>query len=135
MNRHLLVLLAAALLASCGRGTTPVQTSGSDEDHATPATMAGGPGVSVEEARASQAQQPLLVNGYLIAEGGVVRLCTGLAESLPPRCGEPALEVVGVALDDYPTRSASGVTWTDQQVQVLGNVEDDRLRVRPDARG
>lgn len=151
-------LVAAVLLAACGgaaeqtgpdagtpaAGTTP--TTGGPSPSAGPSPDGGaspgggtdgpgsatGPGLTVEEARNSDAEGPLLVTGYIIAESDVVRLCSLLLESLPPQCGEPSIQVVGLDLDDYPVKERSGVAWTEDLVQVLGEVEGGVLHARSD---
>ena len=43
-----------------------------------------GPGLSIAGALASTLDGPLLVNGFVLAQGGQVRLCAVLLESYPP---------------------------------------------------
>jgi hypothetical protein len=126
----LAAVLCAGLLVACGDPEADEQGAdvSEQEDGATPG-RAMGPGLAVEEAQSPDAGSPVLVNGYIVAEGDVVRLCTVLLESFPPQCGEPSLQVVGLDLDEFETQSESGVTWTDQQVQVLGEVSDGVLTV------
>lgn len=148
-----MALVAAVLLTACGgggegagpdaggppAGTTPTAGGPPLDGGAPPGGGAdtpgsgAGPGVTVEEARNSDAHGPLLVTGYIIAEADVVRLCSLLLESLPPQCGEPSLQVVGLDLDDYPVQERSGVAWTEDLVRVLGEVEGGVLHARSDA--
>lgn len=144
--RRIVLLAAAVLLAACSGaadtgttgpadGTTTPGSATGPADGATTPGSATGPGLSIEEARDTDSGGPLLVNGYIVAEADVVRLCSGLAESLPPQCVEPSLEVVGIDLDAYPVREAQGVAWTDEPVQVLGEVDGDVLHVSAEASG
>ena len=89
-----------------------------------------GPGISIPEALTTTLQGPLLVNGFLVAESGEVRLCEALAESLPPQCGGASLRVDGFDLASLPdSQSAGGVTWSDAPIQILGTVADGVLTV------
>lgn len=92
-----------------------------------------GPGISIEQARASDLTGPLLVNGWLWREGdNNVRLCARLTDSVPPKCGEPFLIVEGLdvqAVDGL--RQEQDVTWSQEEVQVLGEVERGVLTIAP----
>ena len=122
-------LLVALVLVGCGdsddgapaaTGTSVPQTS----------ALGAGPGISIEEAIAANTDEPLLVNGNLLAQGGEVRLCYALAESFPPQCGGPSLVVEGINLDEVDGLITEGdVSWTDRPIQLLGVVEDETLTV------
>jgi hypothetical protein len=85
----------------------------------------------VQEALESDAEGPLLVSGALVARGDDVRLCSALAESYPPQCGQPSLRVENVdfATIDGPISEAEGVTWTEQPVTLRGEVDGEILRL------
>jgi hypothetical protein len=118
-------LLVAAALAGCGDsdddapaggGTTTGQTSG----------VAAGPGISIDDALASDSDEPLLVTGNLLAQGDEIRLCSALAESFPPQCGGASLHVVGLDLEEVDGLITEGdVSWTDRPIELLGVVEND----------
>ena len=109
MRGTVLVVLVLAL-AACG---------GEEESRPAAGTPAPGGGLTVQEALDSDVDGPLLVRGYLLRRGGETRLCTALAESDPPQCGEPSLRVEGEA----PTRPVG------EEVSLLGDVRGDVLRV------
>ena len=129
----LAILLAAAALAGCGGddssdddagGSSPPPSSG----------IAAGPGISIEEALGASSDEPVLVNGNLLAQGDDVRLCSALAESFPPQCGGASLRVVGLTLAEVDGLVTEGnVSWTDRPIQLLGVVEDDTLTVSENA--
>ncbi|MGH3024277.1 MAG: hypothetical protein ACRDNI_11520 [Gaiellaceae bacterium] len=117
-------LAAAAALAGCGDEDAPSQ----------PNSHADGPGISIDEALASSLDQPLLVNGNLLSQGGEVRLCSALAESFPPQCGGSSLQVEGLELEWVEGIVTEGdVSWTDRPVQLLGVVADGTLTVSENA--
>jgi hypothetical protein len=66
------------------------------------------------------------VRGYiLIGRDGTARLCSGLAGSYPPQCGQPSLVVKGLKPDSMPGRdSAQGVVWFGEKT-FHGTVKDD----------
>jgi hypothetical protein len=114
-----LVLVGLVLLGGCG----------SDDEPSAPSS-ATGPGLSIEEAIASDLEGPLLVNGNLLVEGREVRLCSALAESFPPQCGGPSLRVEGLDVAQMPNLMTAGeVSWTDRPVQLLGAVKNGILTV------
>ena len=129
-------VLAAAVVVGAVVLATACSSDG-DEDGANdgggvaePTSSASGPGISVGEALASDLDQPLLVNGFLVASGDGVRLCEALAESYPPQCGGESLTVEGLDLASRDDLSEEGgVSWTDQPVQLLGDVEGGVLTV------
>jgi hypothetical protein len=89
-----------------------------------------GPGLSVSDALASKLPGPLLINGYLLAGGGIVRLCEALRESSPPQCGGASLAVQGLDLGAREDlREQQGTRWSPNPVQLLGHVEGGVLRV------
>lgn len=93
--------------------------------------MAGTPAdaaLSIAEATAGDQDGPLVVDGFIVAEVGTVRLCELLLESFPPQYGGNALRVDGLDLDAYDTQDASGVRWTDAQVPVRGEIDGETLR-------
>ncbi len=96
-----------------------------------------GAGISVSEALASDLEGPLLVNGYLfVGADGEVVLSEGLAESLPPRPAGATLSVKGLDPSKVAgLRSERGASWTDEQIQLLGDVEGDTLVVASTASG
>ena len=122
-----LAALAACSAAPDGDGASP---DGGDSGGAT----AVGPGIAIDEAMASTLDGPLLVNGYIVTSGDEVKFCSALAESYPPQCAGSSLTVEGLDLDSVGgLSSASGVTWSDEQVQLLGAVEDGVLTVEAGA--
>jgi hypothetical protein len=89
-----------------------------------------GPGISVSDALASDLDEPLLVNGFVVVEGERARLCEMLLESFPAQCGGDALEVDGLDLGALSgVRTEGTVSWTEGSVQVLGTVEGGKLTV------
>lgn len=101
------------MLAACG------QSAGTPE----------GP-LSVEEALATDTDQPVVVEGFLLAADGTVQLCGAVLESYPPQCGQPAITVHGLDLTTVEgLEMARGVSWA-QGVELTGVVDDGTLTVR-----
>jgi hypothetical protein len=123
----LAALLTAAALGGCGgEGDSGSGTGGGDAGR--------GPGLSIEEAIASELDELLLVNGNLLAIGDEVRLCSALAESFPPQCSGPSLLVEGLDLDGVEGLVTEGnVSWIDRPIQLLGRVEDETITVSENA--
>ena len=117
-----LFLGVAVVLAVTGCGA-------SDEERP-PAASAAGPGLTVSEALESNDEGPLLVRGSLYARGGETRLCEALAESYPPQCGGASIPVRGLTVSEVEgVQSAEGVSWTEMEIKVLGEIEDGTLVV------
>jgi hypothetical protein len=129
-----LPLLVLALAACGGEDDEPAPQP--QPQPAASSGIAAGPGLSIEEAIASDLDGALLVNGSLLARDGEVRLCSALAESFPPQCGGASLVVVGVDLDEVDglTRGG-GAAWTARPIQLLGDVEDGTITVSTTALG
>jgi len=128
------LLLVAA--ACGGTDATPDRTTAGDADE--PAVvLAMGPGISVTEALQSALPGPLLVNGFIVTTSdNTVYLAELLAESLPPQRGGATLIVEGLDLDQLAGLStAQGITWSDQPVQILGDVANGVLTVTTTASG
>jgi hypothetical protein len=118
----LLVFLSACTL---GVGGTP-----------TPQGVQGGstgvgPGISIDEALASDSTEPLLINGWLvISPQGEVRFCSALGDGTPPTCAGSSLVVAGLdAADVGELAEAQGVQWSEEPIQLLGSIENGRLVV------
>jgi hypothetical protein len=129
MKPLLLLPLAVLALTACG-GSDDVEPQPSPTQPPATAGIGMGPGISIEEAIASDLEGPLLVNGNLLAEGGKIRFCDALGESFPPQCAGPQLRVEGLKLEEIDGLVSEGeVAWTDRPIQLLGDVEGDKLVV------
>jgi hypothetical protein len=117
---------------------------GSNQDDATPSapTASGtGPGITIQDAIDSDLEGPLYVRGFLYTQAGTTRLCDGFAESYPPQCMAPSLEVLGLKLVEqrqlYKTgggvSASGGVSWSEEPITLLGTVQDATLTVSNDA--
>ena len=119
---------------ACGNGAEPA----SPDDEAPALPTAGvttlkdsdSPGTS-EIAQALEAAEgsEVTVSGHLIADSdGNVRLCSVLAESLPPQCGGDVIHLLGFDASSVPNSKTSpqGVReietarWTDSYITVTG---------------
>ena len=140
-HRVALIAVLSFALAACGGSADDAAVPATDATTAGTGSQTGppsagiGPGLTVSEARATDAEGPLLVRGALVVEGGTARLCERLAESAPPQCGGDALEVEGLDVSTIEALQSSGdVQWADQ-VKILGDVDGDRLIVSPTTTG
>jgi hypothetical protein len=159
MKRLIALLAATALvLAACGGGdadptqapdvgsapTTQAPPTGGDTPLAPDSdgtTMTGmGPGISVAELLATSSDGPFLVNGYLfVATDGSVVISDAIAESYPPQPAEAQVPVEGVDLMQLPLVEGSvdseipTSSWTEQPVQLLGDLIDGVLVGSPGA--
>lgn len=110
----LIALLAFTLgVAACGSDAPGTGGAGGTD------TSTAGVGLSVQEALLVGLDAPQLISGYLIEDGGTLKLCDSLEESEPPGCGEPSLTVEGDMLADLPrgelvdvNGEVSGTTFT-----------------------
>ena len=112
--------LVVALSACGGDGDSPVNDMGTV--------------ISIDDALASDSDEPLLVSGNLLAALDEVRLCDALAESFPPQCGGESLVVFGLdhaTVDDLATEG--DVCWTDRPIELRGVVSDGTLTVSENA--
>lgn len=140
MHRATLVLAAALgtlLLAGCGG----VAGDGGGEPASPPASPPAaaavpGPdgGLTVEQARVSDADGPLLVRGFYVSNGANARLCSALAESDPPQCGGASLQLDPNLMLDAELQTKAGVSWSPREVSLLGDVAGDVLRVSETSR-
>ncbi len=118
-------LLAAAALAGCGGDDSPDDTAGGGTSVPQTSGIAAGPGISIDDALASDSDEPQLVNGNLLVQDGQARLCYALAESFPPQCGGSSLVVTGLKIAEVDGLMVEGdVMWTDRPMQLLGVVSD-----------
>jgi hypothetical protein len=117
----MLAFVLAAGLAACGGDDSPA-----DDDGAV---------VSIDDALASDSDEPLVVSGNLLAQGDDVRLCSALAESFPPQCGGASLVVEGLVLEEVDGLVTEGdMSWTDRPIELRGVVSDGTLTVSENAR-
>ena len=152
--KRLTALLAAIafVLAACGGGeadpaqpsdvgnapsTQAPQTGGETPlaDDAGGTMMAGmGPGISVAELLAATIDGPFLVNGYVfVGADGTVVISDAIAESYPPQPAGAQVPVEGADLMQLPLVEGPVdgeipiSSWTDQPVQLLGDLVDGVL--------
>ncbi len=85
----------------------------------------------LEDALRYSSDTPVTVTGYFLVEGGAPHLCASLAESDPPQCGGPKLDVVSLPRRIPPMHeSADGrVRWVGEQVTVMGVVSDGEIAI------
>jgi hypothetical protein len=127
-------LLIVALIAGCGGDAGPGADNNSAPAPSQVSGLGAGPGISIEDALASDTDEQLLVNGNLLANGEDVRLCYALGESFPPICSGPSLRVEGLKLEEVDALVTEGdVSWTDRPIQLLGTVADGVLTVSQNA--
>jgi hypothetical protein len=75
------------------------------------------------------------VTGTLFVTPDSIRLCESILESYPPQCGEPAVELTTVPVDDVIGLSTpiepnlADVAWSDVPVSVYGTVQAGTLAV------
>ena len=60
--------------------------------------------------------------GFYIDDADGTRLCSLLAESLPPQCGGASIPLEGPVA--FETQTSQGVSWTDVPVVVVGELID-----------
>lgn len=114
--RFLLIVLVIGLtaLTACG-----------DDDSA-----ADVPTLTVEQLVARSSDTPVTVQGFLIDREGASRLCAAILESYPPQCGEPAVELVGLDLDQLAgTQTDQGATWKESVTVTVQRRQDARFDV------
>ncbi len=113
MKRLALAVLVLVVAAGCGAGERSGRT------------------LEVAEARESGSDDVVRVRGLLYTDdrGRTFRLCSALAESYPPQCGEPSLLVESSVYEFDDLTHAGDVGWSEQQVEVTGHVRDGTLTV------
>jgi len=114
-----LVAALALVVAGCGS-----DEGGTSDDGASAGAAIPGGGLTIQEALETTAEGPLVVAGYLIEQGGELRLCSAILESYPPQCGEPSLEVRGEVDRDQ----------IGERVSLIGDVDGHVLTVSENAR-
>lgn len=127
------LLAVAVALAACTSDDVPLVTGDGTSTTGRGGTIgapAPGGGLTVEEAIASDAGEPLTVAGYLFVRGGDAKLCDAMLESYPPQCGGPSLVVEGLDVEEVEgVRSEGGMAWTEERVSLLGEVVGGAIRV------
>ncbi len=128
----LAMVVVSVTFAACGGDDSADDQSG--DTALGDSASAVGPGISVADALESSSDQPLLVNGMLVATTELVQLCEVLMESFPPQCGGLRLVVQNLDLGSIAglqtaTRESQPVTWSNQPIQLLGRVSDGVLTV------
>ena len=127
MRTVFLLGVVVAVVAGCGSEGTGGRPAGGAPASADP--------LSIEEALASDLDEPLLVEGGLLATDEAVRLCSALAESYPPQCAGPSLVVRGLDLAEVDgLKTHGGVSWTEKPIRLLGRVGNGVLTISDTAR-
>jgi hypothetical protein len=124
--RKVLCALAITLLASgCG-------DSGDDGAKSTTSTtgeVSDGVPASIGGVIDGAITGDINVLGFVVIEPSGVRFCASLAESFPPQCGEPSLDLVDLDPAVVELEEAQGVQWTDDIVVLLGRYSDGSFTV------
>ena len=132
-TRPIAFFATTLLLVACTATPPANGDDGGAADETDGLSPGGGPGISIDDALNSTLDEPLLVNGFLVsgAEGDEdVHLCSSLAESDPPQCGEPSVHVEGLDLSQVEgLTTRNGVTWSEDAIQLLGRLENGVLTV------
>lgn len=124
------LVAVVAFAVACGGDDEIDAPSSPPDDSGAASSVAMGPGLTIAEAKASELDGPLLVNGFLVAVGDRVQLCSTLLESFPPQCGGESLVVEGLDLASVNgTQTEGDTTWTSDAIQLLGEVEDGVITV------
>lgn len=98
-------------------------------DRETQEMDAGGP-ITVEHLLKRSTDTPVAVQGLLLVNQEVARMCSSIKESYPPQCGEPSVELAGLDLSTIEgTMTAHGVTWKEGAVLTLQRTGDGRFKV------
>jgi hypothetical protein len=127
-----LLILGALAVAACGSDESGEPTTTPQPPPAS-AGLGAGPGISIEEAIALASPEPVLVNGWVHAQGGEIRFCDAIAESYPPQCPGVSLLVEGLKLEEVDgLQRANGVAWSER-TQLLGVVADGKITVSENA--
>jgi len=121
--------IAIGLLVVAGCVVTACAESQGSTGEPAPATAAKV--LTVPEAVSSSDTAEVSVRGYVLARpDGTARLCTGMAGSYPPQCGEPSLELVGLDATQLSEHDpASGVRWSGETT-VAGVLRENVLELR-----
>ena len=117
-----LLVIAGCVVAACAEN----QGSAAQPGPATTANV-----LTVPEAVNIRDTAEVTVRGYVLAlPDGTARLCTGMAGSYPPQCGEPSLELTGLDATQLPDHDpASGVRWSGE-ITMAGVLHGDVLDLR-----
>ncbi|HSR48008.1 MAG TPA: hypothetical protein VLL77_08465 [Anaerolineales bacterium] len=150
MKRLSALLAATALLLAACSGASTGETPSSDVEPAptttTPETggetpLAGdqggtmiagmGPGISVADLLSATGDGPFLVNGYVfVSTDGSAIISDAIAESYPPQPAGAQVRIDGVDLMQLPLvegpadSEITTASWTDQPIQLLGDLVD-----------
>jgi hypothetical protein len=120
--------LAADAPASGGDGAAGACLAGSTDCEDT-VSGTGGPSsqpdgsVLLADAVATGIEGPFLVQGFYYADAAGERLCSTLAESFPPQCGEPSLALDNAAGADLGELSTEDdVRWSPATITLEGEI-------------
>lgn len=127
-------VVITVLAVACGSRVDPATlapTTGppTTVSPATTTTTRADDTLSVEDALAVADGTTVVVTGALFVEDDTVRLCSALAESLPPQCGEPSLVVEGLDLSELELEEEQGIRWSDQPLEIEGVMSGGMLSV------
>ncbi len=115
-----LAALTLPALGGCGSdGAAGGDAMMSDSDAPSGGATKTGAG---SKALAPDSTKPVTVKGFLVAKDGTVRLCEGLAESMPPGCSGASLEVRGADLGAYQLQHSGSSSWSTAPVSMTGTV-------------
>jgi hypothetical protein len=144
-NRRVLVQVVGVLCIAMAAAEVPPRAAHAQTTTTTSVPVTGtestsiGPGISVTEARRTHLKGPVLVTGYLLVRPHQpIRLCDELAHARTTRCAGASIEVRGLRPSERDAlatvhRAGAGTRWSSDQVQVLGEIRKQELRVQQHA--
>jgi hypothetical protein len=95
-----------------------------------------GPGLTITEAVAYDGAEPVAVGGFVVTTPEGTRLCEALAESFPPQCGGPSVNVVNPeTLTNFVLIEEGETQWSPDLVVVLGHVSGSDFTIASNVSG
>lgn len=89
-------------------------------------------GLAVSQVLETQIDGGFAIRGYFYDDGTGPRLCESLAESFPPQCAGPAIQLdLNGNQPPEGVSSEQGISWTDTEVEIIGQVVDGAFVADP----
>jgi hypothetical protein len=122
--------LVAVLVGSCSGGSESDSDAINANGNSTSSTLGvgsgsdnnGAPEMTISEAAAAADGTEVSVEGFVVADSGVVVLAELLAESFPPQAGGKTIVVEDFDLSAVALESSGPESWSNQPLTLTGTV-------------